>query len=549
MLRRFFAWLALSLTMAAAMTAMASPARAEWHKAESDRFVIYANGRANEIKEFAEMLERFHVAMELETGRKVAKPSPSNRLTIYMLGTVEKVREVYGNRNSSVGGFYIPRAIGSVAFVPNMRVGDSASVGIGTRNTRPVDPLNQSLRVMLHEYAHHFLIASSRSGMPRWLSEGAAEYFSSARFNDDGSVDIGLPNNSRAYELSQAEPVSVRELLDYNLYLKNRSKGYDAYYGRSWLLYHYLRFNKERTGQLVGYWRAVAGGEDSLAAGERIFGDLDKLEKELREYGQQRKMSGMRFASEDMRIGSVAVGKISKGHAAMMDVITRSKRGVDDELAAEVVVKARAIAAQYPDDPAVLEALAEAEYDAGNDDAAIAAADKAITADANAKNAYVQKGYALFRKAETATDKDAAYTLAMQPFEALNAIETDHTQPLIYFYRSFVERGVAVPDDAKYALEQATILAPFDQALAVEVATMKASDGDPRIARVLLAPVAADPHGTPQSRVARAMMEALANANQGESVDLVAVMKKLEAANDNPGAGAGEAAGEGAGEG
>lgn len=536
MLRRFFAWVLLSLALAL----VASPARAEWHKAESDRFVIYADGRPGELKEFAEMLERFHVAMELETGRKVAKPSPSNRLTIYMLGTMEKLREVYGNRNSSIGGFYIPRAIGSVAFVPNMRVGDSASVGVGTRNTRPVDPLGQSLRVMLHEYAHHFLIASARNAMPRWLSEGAAEYFSSARFNDDGSVDIGLPNNSRAYEISQAEPVSVRELLDYDLYLKNRGKRYDAFYGRSWLLYHYLRFSRERSGQLVAYWRAVAGGEDSITAGERIFGDLDKLESELREYGRQRKMSGMRFSNKDMAIGSVAVGKISKGHAAMMDVIVRSKRGVDEKLAAEVVVKARAVAAQYPDDPAVQEALAEAEFDAGNDEAAIAAADKAIAADRNAKNAYVQKGYALFRMAETAEDKEAAYTLAMQPFEALNAIETDHTQPLIYFYRSFVKRGASPPDDAKYALEQATILAPFDQGLALEVATMKASDGDLRIARILLAPIAADPHGTQQSRIARAMIEQLDSGSEGNPVDLAAVLKKMEADDGESADGEGE---------
>lgn len=536
MLRRFFAWVLLSLALAL----VASPARAEWHKAESDRFVIYADGRPGELKEFAEMLERFHVAMELETGRKVAKPSPSNRLTIYMLGTMEKLREVYGNRNSSIGGFYIPRAIGSVAFVPNMRVGDSASVGVGTRNTRPVDPLGQSLRVMLHEYAHHFLIASARNAMPRWLSEGAAEYFSSARFNDDGSVDIGLPNNSRAYEISQAEPVSVRELLDYDLYLKNRGKRYDAFYGRSWLLYHYLRFSRERSGQLVSYWRAVAGGEDSITAGERIFGDLDKLESELREYGRQRKMSGMRFSNKDMAIGSVAVGKISKGHAAMMDVIVRSKRGVDEKLAAEVVVKARAVAAQYPDDPAVQEALAEAEFDAGNDEAAIAAADKAIAADRNAKNAYVQKGYALFRMAETAEDKEAAYTLAMQPFEALNAIETDHTQPLIYFYRSFVKRGASPPDDAKYALEQATILAPFDQGLALEVATMKASDGDLRIARILLAPIAADPHGTQQSRIARAMIEQLDSGSEGNPVDLAAVLKKMEADDGESADGEGE---------
>lgn len=41
-----------------------------------------------------------------------------------------------------------------------------------------------------------------------------------------------------------------------------------------------------------------------------------------------------------------------------MPVVVRSRRGVNQALAAEVVVEARAIAARYPSDPAVLAALA-----------------------------------------------------------------------------------------------------------------------------------------------------------------------------------------------
>lgn len=533
MLIRFFALLAL----AASALGFAQPASAAWHKAESDRFIIYSDSRADDLEEFAQMLERYHVALELESGRTVPVPSPSNRLTIYMVGTRDDLREIYGaGRRSAVGGFYIPRANGSVTFVPNIgisaRDGSRGRTGTRYRRSNGGDRLDSSLSTLLHEYTHHFLIASARHAMPRWLSEGAAEYFSSARFNEDGSVDLGLPNNERAYEISKAAPVSVRELLDYDLYRENRSGIYDAYYGRAWLLFHYLRFNPQRTGQLERYWAAVASGADSLAAGEQIFGNLDQLETELRSYGRETTMSGMRFGAGDISIGSVKIAEISDGHAAMMDVIMRSDRGVDDEAAQAVVADARAIAARYPEDAEVLAALAEAEYDAGNDDAAIAASKRAIAADPSVLNAYVQQGYALFRKAESAEDKEAAYAAAMAPFEALNALESDHTQPLIYFYRSFTKRGVSPPDGAKFALERATQLAPFDKDLAVEVAAMKAGEGDPVIARYLLAPVAADPHGGQRAALAQAMVDYLKTVPEGSRVSFTSLVDQFEAADE-----------------
>jgi len=504
---------------AALLLIVAHPAWAAWQKAESDRFVIYADSRADDLAEFARQLERYHVAMELESGRRVAVPSPSNRLTVFLVGSVEEVRDIYGSPRSFVGGFYIPRANGSVAFVPNVRIrtADGGRGQIGTRLRRGggTNSVPAEMGTLLHEYAHHFLIGSARHAMPRWLSEGAAEYFSSARFNPDGSVDLGLPNNDRAWEISQAAPVSVTELLDYETYRKNRGSRYDAYYGRSWLLYHYLRFNSERAGQLVQYWQAVASGSDSLAAGQQIFGDLDALERELGDYARQRSMAGMRFAAQDIRIGRVRVSQISDGHAAMMPVILRSKRGVNDEKAAKLVIDARKIAARYPGDGEVLAALAEAEFDAGNDDAAIAAATAAVAADPGALNAYVQHGYALFRKAAGAADKDAAFAAAMRPFEALNAIEADHTQPLIYYYRSFTRRGETPPDGARHAIERASQLAPFDQTLAIEVALLKAAEGESGLARYLLAPVAADPHGGKRASAARNLMDQLASVPEG----------------------------------
>lgn len=484
---------------------LTTSAAARWSIAESDRFVVYTESRPQDAADLAEMLERFHSAMEQETGVKVAIPSPSSRVTVYVVGSDRELKELYGNRNSAVAGFYVPRASGSAAFVQTVRI----------KSGEP----DFALTVLLHEYAHHFLISTSRHAMPRWLSEGAAEYFASAKFHPDGRVDIGLPNNDRAWEIAQASPVSVEELLDHELYAARKSNSYSAFYGRSWLLYHFLRFDESRAGQLGRYRLAVANGMGSLDAAKQVFGDLDTLEKELQSYGKRRRMSGMRFAESEISVGTVTSRTLGEGHDAMMPVIIRSKRGVDEESAPEVLSLARQVAARFPDDAQVQAALAEAEFDAGNHAEAIAAADSAIAKDPMVKNAYIQKGLALFAQAGEADDAAAAYAQAMKPFSALNALENDHPLPLIYYYRSFVMRGAAPPEGARAALERAAVLTPFDHSLAIDAGIMLAAEGKLSLAGYLLKPVAANPHGGPRAAYADALLTAMTDRPDGSPFD------------------------------
>lgn len=502
--------------LAAALALIAIPARAEWYEASSDHFVIYADDKEADIRKFAENLERYHSAMAYVLSAKLDKPSPSNRVTIFVVGGQRDMRELAGG-NRYVGGFYIPRAGGSRAFVQDIR------------NTKGYPHF--STIVMLHEYAHHFLISSSRFAQPRWLSEGSAEFFAAAGFNADGSLLIGRPAQHRGAELVFADPVHVRELLDPAIYEKERGKGYDAFYGKSWLLYHYLTFSEQRRGQLGKYLVNLFNAMPPLAAGEDAFGDLDVLERELGTYLRSRKMMTLVLPPEKLSLGSpMILRKLPPGEAAMMPIIIRSQRGVNDTEAAELLIEARAVAAKYPSDPGVLAALAEAEYDAGNDAEAIAAADAAITADPSRTNAYVQKGYALFRQAGEAEDKKEAYAAAMKPFEALNAIENDHPLPLIYYYRSYAERGAKPPENARAALEHASRLAPFDQGLQLNAGMMLIKEGKFAIARTFLAPVAANPHGGGAAEQAKKLIATLAESTEGMTVDLGAAMGEAGAA-------------------
>ena len=489
---RFILWL-LALGM------IASPAQADWYRADSENFVIFADDSEKDVARFAEMLERYHAAMSFVTGREVVTPSPSNRVTIYAVGSERTIRKLAGARN--VGGFYMPRAGGSVAFVPDVR----ASSG----------ELDFSMITLLHEYAHHFLIGSSRFAMPRWMDEGGAEFFASARFPRSGEVHIGRPARHRAYELALAPEVSIHELFERGAMDRDEGNSRDNFYGRSWALYHFLTFTPERKGQLLDYARKVAAGADSTKAAQDAFGDLKTLEDDLDRYLKKRKLLGFVLQPDLLPIRPISVVRLSEGMDAMLPIIIRSKRGVDRETAQEVLADAREVAVAFPGDAGVLAALAEAEFDAGHDDAAIAAADAALAIDPAVKNALVQKGYALFRKAADADDEDAAYAAAMEPFAALNALEQDHPLPLIYYYRSFVERGQAPSENARHALERAAELSPFDHSLAMNAGVMQAREGKIAIARRTLGPIAADPHGGGMARAAQAFLDDLSDVPEG----------------------------------
>lgn len=490
-----------------ALAAAASPAAAEWYEASSEHFVIYADDRAADIKTFAENLERYHSAMVFVTGRKADTPSPSNRVVIYVVGGEKAMRSLSGAKK--IAGFYIPRAGGSRAFVQDIRNQTSGYPDFSTI-------------ILLHEYAHHFLLSSSRFAKPRWLDEGAAEFFAAASFENDGSLWVGRPAEHRGGELAFADPVHVRELFDPALYEQKKVKGYDAFYGKSWLLYHYLFFTETRRSQLNTYLVNLANGMDQKAAGEAAFGDFDKLERELKAYLRQSRMAALKLPPDKLSTGTITLRKLTVGEAAMMPLQIRSQRGVGSEEAVVLLNEVRAVAAKYPEDPGVLTALAEAEFDAGNDAEAIAAADAALARDSSRANAYVQKGFALFRRASEAEGdaRKAAYSAAIKPFVALNALENDHPLPLIYFYRAQQERGVAPNENARAALERAAILAPFDHGLQIQAGMMLLREGKIAFARSILAPVAANPHGGRAATRAKQLIAAMTDAPEGTPLEL-----------------------------
>ena len=462
----------------------AAPAAAEWREASSDHFVIYADAPEPWLREFAERLELYDSALRLVRPVPAIDGLKSNRVTVYAVYGVEAVQKLCG-RCGSVAGFYVPRVGGSVAYSAR-----TAGKGAGD--------LSSDI-VLFHEYAHHYMLSNSGVAYPRWMTEGFAEFHSTARITREGGVEIGRPANHRAYGLFNAR-MPVARVLDPPARLDAAEA--DQFYGRAWALFHYLTFEPSRRGQIAKYLAAVNSGKSALDAGRDAFGDLAVLDKALNAY-LYKAITYVPIKPDQVKTGPIAVRRLSAGEAATMPVRMRSDRGVSRTAALALLPEARRRAAGFPIDPGAQNVLAEAEFDAGNDAEAEAAADRVLAVAPADLHALLYKGRVKMRRAVQAKATDAdIWRDARGWFLKANKADSNAAMPFVLYYASFQAQGVRPNASAVAGLERAFELSPQDSGLRWDVTRQYLLDNKTAAARQTLLPLAYDPHGGEQSAFA-----------------------------------------------
>jgi tetratricopeptide (TPR) repeat protein len=439
-------------------------------------------------------------------------PSPSNRVTIYAAQNFAEIRKLYGDSNRvNIGGFYSSNASGTYAIV-----GPLGRVALG----RAPKGLTLSEKILLHEYAHHFLLSASTGVYPRWISEGFAEFCAMATFEKDGSVGIGWPIPGYLRQLKKAELIPIEIVLDTEAYAAIKGDGYDTYYPQSWLLYHFLQFSSSRQGQLTRYLDQLKQGKTEMDAARTAFGDLDSLQLDLERYAKLGQFGALGYAAAGLSPGAVKVRKFSRAEAAILPVAIRSRLGVTLEQAKEVLIKAQKVVKKYPDDPMVLEALSEALVDTDRDEEAIVVADRVIAMNANAIHTHIQKTRALLKLAPDADYPSRAWRAARKQAIAANQIEQDHPMPLIQYYRSYSEAGETPTTNAIDGLQRALALAPFDSDLRLFVAQELARLGRLDEAKDTLAPLTMSSHNADLRLPAKALLEKMQEMADVDGQDL-----------------------------
>ena len=492
------------LKFAAWLVAMccAQPAAAEWFEATSKHFIVYANGTADSVQKRAERLEQFDSLVRYYNSIPANESDGSNKLTVYVVANDAAVRRLFGQGGKNVAGFYQGRTSGSVAFTP-AQGGDP----------NDVNALQPQI-VLFHEYAHHLMLGNFAVALPAWYAEGYPEFLSTARFEKD-VVWLGAPAQHRAYDLLLGNELTAEQLFALDPSKKMRDGQVASLYARGWLLTHYLLIDQKRAVQLDAYLAAINDGKPGVEAARAAFGDLDVLNRALSSYLHKSTMSAYKIPLTRLTTPVVTVRPLSAGEREMITLRMRSDRGVDRETAQPILAAALPIADRYPKDAMVQGWFAEMALDAGRNDLADAAADRALAIDPKSSQALVYKAQVHLRRAREAKVTDPqVWREARSWLLRANKLDTNDAYALMLFYSSFGMAGTPATDNAKAALRRAHELVPQDEGLAYAYATQLLVDDKRDEARAALRPLAYSAHSNPDNAAAR-LIAALATGKTG----------------------------------
>ena len=493
----------------------ATPAHAEWWEAKTDHFIIYSKSSAADAKNFAESLERFDESLRsLQQVKPDTRLSDARRVKIYRSGALVNIAQLAGDSESGIAGFYIPR-MEPVAFVPAREAAGSQT---------DLD----ALKILFHEYTHHFMFRYFAGAYPSWYVEGIAELYSTIDFKSGGAFVLGEVPQARGNELlgkyRSIAHYSIRQMLTTTA--KPTLLDNYSHYTYGWLLTHYLAFEPSRKGQMLKYLKLIDDGVAAPQAAEQAFGDLGKLESDVTRYKNDNRFFTKNVVPANFHQPVAQMRQMGPDEEAVMPVVMRTKVGVSPRTAGGVAGDARSVAARYPNSFPVQLELAEAELDAKNLDAAERAAMAAIALQPNSAEALYFRGMIAIEKGKS---DPRQYVAAREWFAKAHEADPDHPGPLIGNFLSYSKAGGSIPESAVIGLENAYRIAPYDGDLRVILARQEIAEKRVDVAKMLLVPLALSPHESKQAQALSDIVAAIDAHNQPDALTKMdAFLKKAE---------------------
>ncbi|MBB5744582.1 tetratricopeptide repeat protein [Brevundimonas variabilis] len=332
--------LGVLLTTLASLS-VASPALAEWKRAESARFIVYSDGSERDLREYVRKLETYDAFLR----QLFAVPDETlgRKLPVYLVEGPQALSRIHPDAGRNVAGFYRPS--GEDIFAVALRhLGDD---------------------ILLHEYFHHFSYQTQAAvGYPAWLIEGLAEYFMTAEIEGD-LVKVGNFNSGRVSALSNRTWIPIDVLVTRTQNEVRNGQQRDTYYPVAWLLTHWFQSDTTRRAQLDAYIAAVRTGTPSDQALQTATGlNAEGLRRELRSYlNTSLKVVGGEVRSAP---GDIVVTRLPQSADDLLLPGQSLKGDISPDLRASTLESIRRAAARHPDDLFALRVLAHAEYKLGD---------------------------------------------------------------------------------------------------------------------------------------------------------------------------------------
>jgi tetratricopeptide (TPR) repeat protein len=304
--------LAAAFVVVSVLTAFGAgtPPTAAWVRVETANFVVYGEAGEGRVREVAQEFERFREALaRVIPGTATTAAVPTVVVLFNSDRAFEPYRPKYNGKPITLGGYFLSSDdMNIVALVDGDR--------------------DEALRRIFHEYVH-LAIANVLHGLPLWLNEGLAEFYSTFKVQDNGRrALVGGLIPAHLQLLNQRRLLSLDELLtveedspDYN-----EGERRSLFYAQSWALVHMLASGvSNRSGDLARYARLTSGGTSSRDAWRQVFGD-ENIMRSLDRYVGQSVMKGAayRFETGTSRIAA-DVSEVTAGdaQAALADLLRR----------------------------------------------------------------------------------------------------------------------------------------------------------------------------------------------------------------------------------
>lgn len=321
-----------------ALSLLATPALADWHRIEGTRFVVISDDTERNSRSAIRELERFDLV--LRQYFNLPTDETTRKLPIYLVSPGDLEALYPGDTN--ISGFYASTS--EDIFGAARRRGD--------------------LGVLKHEYTHHFLASEWKGARPAWFNEGFAQYFSTAQFEGD-KVHIGKPPAWSSQSLLASGWMPLDTLLTERP-IQSDGTVPRTYYPLSWLLTHWFLKDEANKAKLERYLAAVTAGTPSVQAMENSTGlSLDELRRTLSVYAGS--SLGYRTTTLNLEPQLSALTALPEAADELLIPLQRLKLGVTAAERTAFLSRFRTLAARYPEDSYSLYALAYAEFRLADD--------------------------------------------------------------------------------------------------------------------------------------------------------------------------------------
>jgi hypothetical protein len=459
-----------------------APAQAAWSRAETDRFVIYADGGEPVVREYARKLHAFDAMLRALHLRGAERP-PGHKLEVFLVGSGERLRRVNPQADPDLRGFY---STGPARLYVIAATGEGATAD----------------EVLFHEYAHHFMQENFTAAYPAWFAEGWAEYFMTAEIGK-GRVKIGGYNESRMNSLLAAEWTPLEEVLSRPATEIPPDRRY-LFYAQAWLLVHYMQSNPERAAQLERIVGAIAAGADPVQAFRDIAGlDTVQLAAALRAYRKPARLAvQVSTAPPDAEVTS-----LSGAEGEFLLDRLRLAGQPPDRVDAVWLQNLRLRAADHAGELLADLTLAEAEFALGDPGAGEALIARLLAE--RRDDPEVLRVAALGHFTAGLRDpamREARFRAARGYFERAMAQGPPDYRTLLGYAQSRILESDFPTDGDLNALFAARALAPSVATISLAAGMALIRRGEREQASVFLAPLADAPHGGPAAAKARALL-------------------------------------------